>query len=185
MCANDCKKTRTRSCNNPVPVNGGSDCDGKYKDVTECFVDYCKIDGNWGKWNSWSKCKSNCKKRRSRSCNNPAPVNRGRDCVGEDKDVKNCSGDNCKIDGNWGDWSPWSACGNNCKKTRSRSCDNPVPVNKGRDCDGDEEESITCLPMVITSSRMVDVSGCQTNVIKVLAIGGGGGGAPIDVSRKW
>ena len=56
-------------------------------------------------------------------------------------------------------------------------------MNKGRDCDGDEEESSTCLPMVITSSRMVDVRGCQTDVIKVLAIGGGGGGSV--VSSKW
>ena len=56
-------------------------------------------------------------------------------------------------------------------------------MKKGRDCDGDEEESITCLPMVITSSRMVDVSGCQTDVIKVLAIGSGGGGSV--VSSKW
>ena len=164
-------------------MNGGRDCVGEDKDVKNCSGDNCKIDGNWGDWSPWSICKSNCKKRRFRSCNNPAPVNRGRDCVGEDKDVKNCSGDNCKIDSNWGDWSLWSACGNNCKKTRSRSCDNPAPVNKGRDCDGDEEESITCFPMVITSSRMVDVSGCQTDVIKVLAIGSGGGGSV--VSSKW
>ena len=115
-------------------------------------------------------------------------MNRGRECVGEGKNLTECSGDYCKIDGNWGDWSPWSYCGNNCKKTRKRLCDNPAPVNGGRDCSGDVEESRTCcrepcctklesMPtaMVINSSQIVDVSGWRTDIIKVLAIGGGGG----------
>ena len=59
-------------------------------------------------------------------------------------DVTDCSEDLCTIDGNWGDWSPWSSCGNNCKKTRSRSCDNPAQVNRGEDCVGDQEESSSC-----------------------------------------
>ena len=61
-------------------------------------------------------------------------------------------------------------------------------MNGGRDCSGDVEESRTCcrepcctklesMPtaMVINSSQIVDVSGWRTDIIKVLAIGGGGG----------
>ena len=53
------------------------------------------VNGGWGAWTSWSKCGENCQRTRSRSCNNPAPVNGGRNCVGDRRDATACSGGNC------------------------------------------------------------------------------------------
>ena len=55
------------------------------------------VDGKWGDWSPWSVCESNCKKTRSRSCDNPVPVNGGRDCVGEGRNITDCSGDYLKL----------------------------------------------------------------------------------------
>ena len=81
------------------------------------------------------------------------------------------------MNGGWGDWLSWSACGSNCRRTRSRKCDEPVPTNGGNDCVGDGKDIDKCCPdtMIITSSKTVNLSDWSSDVINVLAIGGGGG----------
>ena len=81
------------------------------------------------------------------------------------------------VNGGWGDWTSWSVCDDKCRKTRSRKCTNPVPKNGGKDCVGNGDEIEKCCPntMVITNSKVVDLSDWDADVIKVLAIGGGGG----------
>ena len=54
-----------------------------------------QIDGHWGPWSFWSSCSLSCghggKHKRSRHCNNPAPVGNGRVCVGEQYQSKSCA----------------------------------------------------------------------------------------------
>lgn len=40
------KLVRRRTCNNPAPINGGSDCLGDPEQTNECTLD-CHLDGYW------------------------------------------------------------------------------------------------------------------------------------------
>ena len=51
------------------------------------------VDGVWSGWGSWGECSIICglgTARRQRTCNNPPPVNGGKDCKGEADGVKPC-----------------------------------------------------------------------------------------------
>lgn len=51
------------------------------------------------------------------------------------------------VDGNWGEWSSWSACTKSCGvgvRMRVRSCDNPPPSKEGRDCVGHNTQKVDC-----------------------------------------
>ena len=56
------------------------------------------LDGGWSDWGKWSICSAVCGggfMTRDRLCNNPMPSLNGRSCVGTDKDVTACNGDQC------------------------------------------------------------------------------------------
>ena len=64
------------------------------------------VDGQWGKWGSWTDCSLSCRGMRQRTlqCDNPPPQNGGKDCEGKhekDKtekmlcDKKDCNGKFC------------------------------------------------------------------------------------------
>merc|ERR1711953_252238 len=106
-------------------------------------------NGGWGSWTSWSES-SCCTKRRSRNCDNPAPSNGGVYCSGDqDQSVSHCVVEDCRpVDGGWGSWTSWSECfigpyGYQIRK-RSRSCDNPQPINGRSNCPGNYEETENC-----------------------------------------
>ena len=40
------------------------------------------------------------------------------------------------MDGNWGQWGHFGLCNTACKKTRSRSCNNPAAKHDGAKCLG-------------------------------------------------
>ena len=52
------------------------------------------------------------------------------------------------IDGEWSEWGDWSICAADfCSYgniTRNRTCDNPPPKNKGKDCEGSSINITTC-----------------------------------------
>ena len=58
------------------------------------------VDGGWSEWGRFSGCSKTCKggvKSRTRSCNNPAPVNGGSPCPGEYFETLECNAEiNCK-----------------------------------------------------------------------------------------
>ena len=51
------------------------------------------------------------------------------------------------VNGEWSEWSAWSECSARCVKgsqRRSRTCDNPAPVNGGAPCDGEASQRVPC-----------------------------------------
>ncbi|CAD5226634.1 unnamed protein product [Bursaphelenchus xylophilus] len=124
------------------------------------------VDGNWSPWSSWQgQCTINCpllithidmsrgdeqalqqiipSQRRTRVCNNPAPINGGRRCSGPEEEFRACPHD-CKINGSWSKWAPWSECNSQCQRIRNRHCTAPEPTNGGADCKGKSTENVNC-----------------------------------------
>lgn len=51
------------------------------------------------------------------------------------------------VDGNWAEWSVWSACQVTCGgaiQTRTRQCSNPAPASGGLNCSGSDMENQQC-----------------------------------------
>ena len=49
--------------------------------------------------------------------------------------------------GGWNNFGAWSDCTEECDggtRSRNRSCDNPAPLNGGRDCEGAAFETESC-----------------------------------------
>ncbi|XP_078333125.1 SCO-spondin-like isoform X2 [Crassostrea virginica] len=143
-------ETRSRSCTNPSPTNGGKLCVGNTTESRACSLSACAVDGHWSDWMRWSPCSVTCgdgSKTRARMCDNPAPSNGGKICSGNAYDMQQCSETICPVDGVWSDWSAWSSCSSTCgggTKSKSRDCDNPAPAHGGNYCIGDSTENITC-----------------------------------------
>ncbi|XP_078059946.1 SCO-spondin-like [Mustelus asterias] len=58
-----------------------------------------------------------------------------------------CQPLDCKVDGGWTPWSPWSDCPVTCgqgSQTRTRACINPPPRNNGSVCEGLSAQTQNC-----------------------------------------
>ncbi|KAL3886367.1 hypothetical protein ACJMK2_026365 [Sinanodonta woodiana] len=154
--------TRMRSCDNPVPVNGGQICEGSATEIASCHINTnCPVNGSWGHWSAWSSCSVTCgsgNMTRTRSCDNPAPSNGGKTCEGTVTESTSCSNETmCAVDGYWSNWTTWSSCSVTCgpgNMTRSRLCNNPLPVNGGKPCDGNATESRSCTNETMCAGRL-------------------------------
>lgn len=175
-------QTRGRSCDNPLPENGGDQCEGQPEDQRECNEQPCPIDGAWGSWSDWGACSQSCgggEQTRSRECDNPAPANQGQDCQGEPEDRRECQTNPCPIDGAWSAWEEWSSCSTTCgpgQKERRRSCSNPPPQNEGKECLGEELEEEVCeLGQCLPKVSLPDSSTCgiTTNIVFGSRVTGG------------
>ena len=101
-CSRECGggiRMRNRTCTNPSPQYGGSDCNDNDTDQRKCNTHDCSpIDGNWSSWLSWSVCTATCgggTQVRVRSCTNPVPQWGGAACQGESDDLQTCSEEKC------------------------------------------------------------------------------------------
>ncbi|KAK6034096.1 thrombospondin type 1 domain protein [Cooperia oncophora] len=119
------------------------------------------VNGGWSTWSSWTgACSADClvlrralennagsevipRLRRIRTCNNPAPLNGGAYCSGEEEEFRSCNL-TCRLDGRWSPWSDWSPCSPTCHRFRTRTCTSPPPINGGRPCVGRELETVPC-----------------------------------------
>ncbi|XP_076081403.1 coadhesin-like [Mytilus galloprovincialis] len=141
---------RTRLCDSPSPAFNGLPCTGDSNESQPCTGSFCLVNGNWGSWSVWTVCSSSCDsghQTRSRLCNNPVPSSNGAYCNGNSFDVFNCNIARCRVNGNWGSWSVWTACSSSCDsghQTRSRLCNNPAPSSNGAYCYGKSFEVLNC-----------------------------------------
>jgi len=141
--------SRTRSCTNPAPADGGDDCTGVSNDVNTCSNAACPVNGGWSVWTSWGSCSVSCGiglQHRDRTCSLPYPSNSGAPCFGEHRDDNICYSRACQ-DGGWTDWGGWTACSKTCDtgtRKRSRACTNPSPSVLGRFCTGDNIQVDNC-----------------------------------------
>ncbi|CAH8874719.1 unnamed protein product [Trichobilharzia szidati] len=109
-----------------------------------------QLDGRWSPWSSWSECSQTCghgTQSRTRKCTDPAPKYGGAHCFGETTEIRSCLVSFCPTDGEWGSWTPWSACTATCGaglSQRRRRCDSPPPSNGGRPCVGEAVEDVMC-----------------------------------------
>uniref|UniRef100_A0A4W6FEP7 Thrombospondin 2b n=1 Tax=Lates calcarifer TaxID=8187 RepID=A0A4W6FEP7_LATCA len=127
----------------PVSCINPSFIDGKC-----CPVCLNNEDG-WSPWSEWTHCSVTCGRggqQRGRSCNGIMPS-----CTGPSVQTRSCMLIKCdrkvRADGNWGLWSPWSACTTTCGEgniTRVRLCNNPPPQKGGRGCPGSARETQSC-----------------------------------------
>ena len=139
-------KTRTRTCTNPAPVNGGRICYGAASSSTSCKDASCPgaIDGMWSVWGSWGTCSVTCARglrSRTRTCTNPAPANEGDNCVGGTRGYASCNAGKCPgfVDGAWSAWGSWTGCSKTCGvgyNYKRRTCTNPAPLLGGDTCPG-------------------------------------------------
>lgn len=153
LCSLSCgggHQTRNRSCTEPEPQYGGSDCIGNTTDVNDCNKYPCPIDGQWTRWSEWSTCSLSCgggNKERNRSCANPEPRFGGDDCNGNNTDINACNTQPCPVNGNWTSWSEWSQCSLTCGtgfQNRNRSCSDPEPLYGGNECIGNATDVNGC-----------------------------------------
>ena len=62
--------------------------------------------------------------------------------------IYSCSFCTAKIDGHWGNWSPYGPCSEQCNegvRKRERTCNDPPAENGGKRCPGLYMESILCV----------------------------------------
>ena len=144
-------KRRKRSCTNPVPQNGGAQCDGGFSQSQNriCLGKDCVRNRTWTKWSVFSPCSVSCgqgERMRRRFCiNDLREAVEG--CKGNNTDVVNCTAGSCPIDGGWSSWSAWSRCHPIfCKKVRTRNCSEPKPSYGGKFCEGQFADHGNCDP---------------------------------------
>ncbi|XP_065925067.1 A disintegrin and metalloproteinase with thrombospondin motifs adt-1-like [Magallana gigas] len=146
-CSNNCgrgQETRTRTCTNPPPQNGGADCVGSGTESRDCIG--CPDGKPLTPWTAWGQCSVTCgsgEQSRFRECDLTPAEQTNFNCTFKDEQKKPCKIRECPIDGNWGPWSMWSECCVN-SRSRIRQCNNPPPQHGGA-CHGTSIEGETCL----------------------------------------
>ncbi|XP_071958715.1 coadhesin-like isoform X2 [Antedon mediterranea] len=156
-CSKSCNgglRSRTRTCNNPVPQHGGSDCEDSSSATESCNVQGCVQHGNWAQWTTWTPCSVSCgfgNQTRERTCTDPTPSGGGNDCPNIDDLESNRQHQTCMdllecpVDGNWTEWSRWTNCSVHCEggsNSRYRLCMNPAPAANGKECTGNATEVV-------------------------------------------
>ncbi|XP_063695438.1 SCO-spondin-like [Bolinopsis microptera] len=101
VCSADCgggSQSRSKTCTNPSPANGGQECEGEDEESRTCNPELCPVDGGWSDFGEWSVCSADCgggSQSRSKTCTNPSPANGGQECEGENEETRTCNPEPC------------------------------------------------------------------------------------------
>ncbi|XP_062505354.1 SCO-spondin-like isoform X2 [Corticium candelabrum] len=151
-CSDTCRHSRVRSCDNPIPSNGGNDCVGLDSETAACERDPpCPVHGAWSEWTE-QPCSKSCGggfRILTRECDNPAPQYGGDNCYGNPNKFEQCNTECCPIHGTWSAYTSWAQCEVTCgggRRIRRRKCDNPPPSCNGRNCSGFDIDTEDCSP---------------------------------------
>ncbi|XP_060570798.1 uncharacterized protein LOC132729070 [Ruditapes philippinarum] len=143
-------QTKTRTCTDPAPQNGGLDCVGDGIMTKSCKTEQkCPVHGGWSDWSHWGTCSVTCGmglKRRTRTCSNPTPSLGGNHCFGDRSEIQLCMPAPC-ANGGWSAWTSWSTCSATCGggiRSQTRSCTNPPPSPYGQYCVGSNDRVEPC-----------------------------------------
>lgn len=129
----DGTQSRDRTCTDPAPENGGSECLGEADDFQPCINTPCpgkiiEIKAHLGFMSCMVKITFQTF---SWKFSYPrTPLNFF-----------------IVVNGGYSSWSDWDTCSDTCgggTKTRARDCTDPVPAFGGENCTGHSEESQTC-----------------------------------------
>eukprot|EP00057_Strongylocentrotus_purpuratus_P022308 XP_011676782.1 PREDICTED: coadhesin-like [Strongylocentrotus purpuratus] len=146
-------RARNRTCSNPRPQHGGLQCEGSSRDRMPCFpLQPCPVDGGWSDWTEWGACRARVcrtkgKRFRTRSCSNPEPLYEGSHCLGNSSESEKCQKADCPVHGGWSAWRDSTSCSSTCgysTRNQIRTCDNPAPARRGRDCIGSSLKTKQC-----------------------------------------
>jgi len=138
------EQTRSRVCNNPAPLYGGSQCAAASEETqaipctwspwtctageatrtstcthdSSCQKSEIQHCGTWSSWSAWSEC----------TCTNNLQETRTRTCLREDspygKDCNDGDGTGIRVcPCNWAPWTPWTFCiADINERSKSREC---------------------------------------------------------------
>ena len=104
----------------------------------------CPQDCAFNPWTDWSECSQSCgtgTHTRTRSIGRYQEFG-GKPCAGPRVEKASCSVNDCPVDGQWTEWSPWGYCDQSCGegiRIRTRDCSNPRPENGGQKCPQEDE----------------------------------------------
>ncbi|XP_056000364.1 semaphorin-5B-like [Ostrea edulis] len=114
-------------------------------------------------WSAWSRCKTPCPwkwcrntlcigaRTRSKTCTNSEKDTEGRNCTGAYKENVFCLLNDCRVKGEWSDWTSWSACSVTCGtgyRQRIRFCSDQETV-----CRGSNFEKVFCDAELVCSDE--------------------------------
>nr|XP_032822651.1 SCO-spondin-like [Petromyzon marinus] len=125
-------RTRFRSSITSGSEGASSTCQGERSQVKPCDLGSCPPlcrHGNWERYLGDVWLEGECEQ-----CQ----------CTPEGSF---CQVIDCRVDGGWTPWAPWSDCTTSCgtgKQIRTRACINPPPRNNGTACQGPSLENQEC-----------------------------------------
>lgn len=122
-CAETCEEGGNRNiCHRSRVKNVTEACGGFCDDKTseeKCMELCCSQDCVTGEWQEWGECNAQCEqegaKNRTQSVEQEAKCG-GKACEPHYQ-YQSCDGDCCPVDCVLGDWSEWSRCAGECKKS--------------------------------------------------------------------
>lgn len=139
------------------PMLGGMPCNPiDMEELAECNTQECSpvdaVDGEWAAWEEWTECSATCQSgARFRHRQVAVMANEfGKPPVGDIQEVELCNVDvQCvePLDCQFGTWSEWSACSDECDGVSSRFREVDVyGRGSGRHCSGPLIETHPCNP---------------------------------------